>query len=254
MRTSRWLMAAGVLALCGNAATAQPPGGFGGFGGGGFGGGGVANLRVALFSNKALQEELKITDEQAGKLKEAGAKQAEALKPFIPPAPVGFGGPGGGGGMRFPQTAQAPRDDDGALAFYKLQVQLIEERAKVIQATLSADQQKRLTQLENQQLGVAAFTNARVVKALGLSDEATKKFAEMTDGMNKESQEMTQAAFQDGFDREKMQELQKRQRVLREETVEKMEKALTADQRTKWKEMTGEAFDFTKLVPMRKDQ
>lgn len=254
--TTRWLTV-GVLAVCGTA-TAQPPGGgFGGFGGGGFGGG-AANLRTSLFSNKPLQEELKITDEQATKLKEAGAKQAEALKPFIPAAPMGFGGGGfggGGGGRGFTMPAQAPRDDDGALAFYKLQVKLIEERAAVLKATLSADQHKRLMQLENQQLGTAAFTNARVAKELGLSEEVTKKIAEMNDGMNKEIQEMTQSAFQDGFDREKMQELQKKQRVLREETVEKMEKVLSDDQRKKWKDMTGEAFDFTKLFQFpKKDQ
>lgn len=248
--TARWLMAAGVLALCGGTATAQPGGGFG------FGGGAPTNLRTALFSNKPLQDELKITDEQATKLKEVGAKQAEELKPFMPQLPMGFGGGGFGGGGRggFGLVAQAPRDDEGALAFHKLQVKLIEERAALIKGTLTAEQQKRLTQLENQQLGAAAFTTARVVKELGLSDEATKKMQEMTDAMNKESQEMQQNAFQDGFDRDKMQELQTKQRTLRAETVEKMAKALTDDQRKKWKDMTGEAFDFTKLIPMRKDQ
>lgn len=251
--TARWLMAAGVLALCGGTAAAQPPGGFGGFGFGG--GGGQTNLRTALFSNKALQEELKVTDEQATKLKEAGAKQAEALKPFVPAAPMGFGGGPGGGRFGGGMAAQTPRDDDGALAFHKLQVKLIEERAALIKGTLTADQQKRLTQLENQQLGTAAFTNARVAKALGLSDEATKKFREMNDEMNKEIQEMMQSVFQGGFDQEKMQEAQKKQRNLREETTEKMEKALTDEQKKKWKDMTGEAFDFTKLFQIvRKDQ
>ena len=248
MRTTRWLMAAGVLALCGGAVTAQP-GGFGGFGGG------QMNLRTALFSNKALQEELKVTDEQATKLKDAGAKQAEALKPFVPAAPMGFGGGPGGGRFGGGLAAQAPRDDEGALAFYKLQVKLIEERAAVIKTTLTVDQQKRLTQLENQQLGAAAFTNARVARDLGLSDATAKKFREMTDDMNKEMQEMMRDAFQGGFDQEKMQELQKKQRNLREETVEKMEKALTDDQKKKWKDMTGEGFDFTKLFQIvRKDQ
>ena len=113
MRTmARWLMAAGVLALCGGSATAQP----GGFGGGG----GVANLRTALFSNAALHDELKVTKEQATKLKEVGAKQAEELKPYTPPPPMGFGGGGGfGGGRGFNLGAQAPRDDEGALAFHK---------------------------------------------------------------------------------------------------------------------------------------
>ena len=93
-----------------------------------------------------------------------------------------------------------------------------------------------------------------MAKALGLSADLTKKMQEMTDEMNKESQEMTQSAFQDGFDREKMQDLQTKQRTLREETVVKMAKSLTDDQRKTWKEMTGEAFDFAKLIPMRKDQ
>lgn len=240
---ARLIMAAGVLALCGTTASAQP---------GMFGGTPTANLRTALFSNAALQDELKVTADQATKLKELGAKQAEELKPYIPPPPIGFGGGFGGfGGGRggFNLGAQAPRDDESALVFHKLQVKQIEERMAAIKGTLSAEQQKRLAQLETQQLSVTAFANARVAKALDLTADATKKLQQMTDEMNKTSQEMTQEAFQGGFDREVMQELQKKQRTLREETVEKMVKTLTAAQQKTWKELTGEPFDFTKLAP-----
>jgi RNA recognition motif-containing protein len=54
-----------------------------------------------------------------------------------------------------------------------------------------------------------------------------------------------------GFDPEVMQDIQKKTRALREEAKERVVKVLTADQRKMWEEMTGPAFDTTKLIPQR---
>lgn len=276
MRTmTKWLMTAGVLALCGGTAMAQPGGGFGGFGGG------TVNLRTGIFTNKALQEELKITEDQAAKLKDFTAKQTEAMKEFAPPAPAGGGRPGAGGAGGRPGAGGAggrpgaggagggrggfggggagggftQRSDEDQLKFLKVQVQMLEERMALTKSTLTADQQKRLSQLENQQLGANAFTNARVVKSLGLSEEQTKKIKELNDEMAKERGEIQREAFGGGggggFDREKFAEAQKKIKNLTDDTAEKIQKTFTAEQRSKWKEMIGEPFDLTKLAPPR---
>ncbi len=251
---ARMMMAAGVVALCGGTAMAQPGGGgFGGFGGG------QVNLRTGVLTNKVLQEELKIGEEQAAKLKEFTTKYTEAVKPFVPAAPMGMG-PGGGGGRPGGGGAGGrpggiafgpvvPRDDEGALAYYQTMAKLTEERIALVKSTLTADQQKRLAQLENQQLGVAAYSNVKVAKALGLSDEQTKKIKELNDEMAKERREMAMGMGGGGFDREALAEMQKKIKNLTDETAEKMEKTLSAEQKSKWKEMTGEAFDLTKLAP-----
>ena len=262
---TKWLMAAGVFALCGGTATAQQPGGFGGFGGG------QVNLRSGIFTNKALQEELKITEDQATKLNAYTAKLTEAMKEFAPPArtgqPGGAGGaggrPGGAGGGRGGfgggGGGTTQRSDEDQLKYLKVQVQMLEERMAVTKSTLTADQQKRLSQLENQQLGANAFTNARVAKSLGLSEEQTAKIKELYDEMAKERTEITREAFgggaggRGGFDREKLAEMQKKVKNLTDDTAEKVQKTFSAEQKSKWKEMTGEPFDLTKLSqrPMR---
>jgi len=262
---TKWLMAAGVFALCGGTATAQQPGGFGGFGGG------QVNLRSGIFTNKALQEELKITEDQATKLNAYTAKLTEAMKEFAPPARTGQpggaggaggrpGGAGGAGGRPGGAGGTTQRSDEDQLKYLKMQVQMLEERMAVTKSTLTADQQKRLSQLENQQLGSNAFGNARVAKALGLSEEQTAKIKELSDEMAKERTEIQREAFgggagggRGGFDREKFAEMQKKVKNLTDDTAEKVQKTFSAEQKSKWKEMTGEPFDLTKLSqrPMR---
>src|SRR5687767_1974609 len=72
MRASRWLMAGLFVASMAVVVSAQQPGGrqFGGKGG----------LTTQVATNVALQEELKVTEDQKAKLKVVADKQAERLK------------------------------------------------------------------------------------------------------------------------------------------------------------------------------
>ncbi len=249
---TKWLMTVGLIALCGGTATAQTGGGFGG---------GAVNLRTGLFTNKPLQEELKITEDQAAKLNSYTAKLTEAMKEFAPPARTGQ--PGGGGGQPGGGRGGAgggfgggatQRSDEDQLKFLKVQVQMLEERMAITKSTLTSEQQKRLSQLENQQLAGNAFTNARVVKELGLSEDQTAKIAELNEEMTKERTELfrgLRGGGGGGFDREAFAEMQKKMKNLADDTAEKIEKSLTAAQRSKWKDMTGEPFEFAKLAPQR---
>ncbi len=226
MRTlARWILPAALVVAAVGSAQAQRPGGAGGFpgGGGGMGMGGNQNLKSILLTNKVLQEELKVGEDQMAKLKEFAEKQSEAMKPFAQ-----FGG-----------------DEEEQIARMEVQLKLMKERVAFMKTALTADQVKRLGQIEKQQLGMAAFSNAKIAKELAITEEQTEKIKTINTDMNKEMRDM----FSGGFDAE----TQKKITALRSETQEKVEKVLSDDQRKKWKEMTGEAFDTTKLFqrPMR---
>ena len=223
MRTlARWILSAAlVVAAVGSAQAQRPGGGFPGGGGGGMGMGANQNLKSLLVSNKPLQEELKVGEEQAAKLKEFADKQSEAMKGFAQ-----FGG-----------------DEEEQIARMEIQLKLMKERVAFMKTTLNAEQHKRLGQIEKQQMGMGAFSNAKIAKELAITDEQTEKIKTINTDMTKEMREM----FSGGFDAE----AQKKVASLRSETQEKIEKSLTEDQRKKWKEMTGEAFDLAKLRPMR---
>ena len=225
MRT--WILTAGLLIAAVGSAQAQRPGGGGAFpGGSGFGGGGAGgqNLKSLVVTNKPLQEELKVSDEQIEKLKEFAAKQAEAMKGFAQ-----FGG-----------------DEEEQIARMEVQLKLMKERVAFMKTALNAEQHKRIGQIEKQQMGMNAFTSAKIAKELAVTEEQSEKIKTINTDMNKELREM----FTGGFN----EESQKKMASLRGETQEKIEKVLTDDQRKKWKEMTGEAFDMAKLRPMRQDR
>jgi hypothetical protein len=219
-----------VLALAIGASAQQPPrpggGGFGGAGGfGGFGGFGGQSLKTTLISNKALQDELKISDE----LKEKFTKFQEAQL------------------AEFQKLATLGQDDDDQIARLKSQIKVIEDRKELLKG-LSAEQTKRLDQIDRQRMGLGAFSNEKIAKDLKISDDQKDKFKTINEELQKDTRELFQAGF--GAD------TQKKIQSLREEALDKCVELLTADQRKQWKEMLGEKFDLAKLQtprPMRRD-
>ncbi|MBX3400329.1 MAG: hypothetical protein KF873_16470 [Gemmataceae bacterium] len=223
--TSRLLASMILVMVIGVSASAQQPrpGGFGGFGGGGFGGfggGGGQNLKSTLLSNKALQDELKISDE----MKEKFAKFQEAQM------------------AEMQKLATLGQEDDDQIARLKAQIKVIEDRKELLKG-LSAEQTKRLDQIDRQRMGLAAFANEKVAKELKISDDQKDKFKTINEELQKDTRELFQAGF--GAD------TQKKMQSLREEALDKCVELLTADQRKQWKEMIGEKFDLAKLAPQR---
>ena len=197
MRTlARWILSAALVVAAVGSAQAQRPGGFPGGGGGGMGMGANQNLKSLLVSNKPLQDELKVGEEQAAKLKEFADKQSEAMKGFAQ-----FGG-----------------DEEEQIARMEIQLKLMKERVAFMKTTLNAEQHKRLGQIEKQQMGMGAFSNAKIAKELAITDEQTEKIKTINTDMTKEMREM----FSGGFDAE----AQKKVASLRSETQEKIEKSL----------------------------
>lgn len=217
MRTVLSLTALGVLiVLLVDASQAQQPGRFGG--GRGFGGPGF------LLMNKGVQEELKITDEQKTKIaeitKEYGAKQRELFSGF-----------------------QDLSNEEKRAKFKELQndpkfKEISEGQTKAIMAVLKPEQEKRFKQLQLQQEGVRAFQNETVVKELQITDEQKEKLKTIAEENGKEMRELFSEATKDN-----RAEMQKKIRSLREEGMEKAVAVLNADQKSKWKELTGEPFE-----------
>lgn len=231
MRASRFLAVALFVAGAVLVVEAQQPRRGGGFG---F----RSDPTTLVVSNKALQEELRLTDAQKEKFKAVADKQAEQMK------------------KAFAAFKDADGDQDKLKDIraenQKEQEKINEEIKKTVDDTLTADQKKRLQQIGRQAQGVRAFTNEEVAADLKLSDDQKTKIKGIVDEYNKDVREIGgfggKGGFKKGdFDKEKLAENQKKREKLARAAVADIEDVLTADQRKQWKEMTGAPFDTTKL-------
>lgn len=208
-------VALGILMLGTTGAKAQ------GFGRGmGMGGG------LMLLTNPDVKKELKLSDEQAKKLDEMATEAREKMQ------------------ERF-RDFQNLSDDERRERGEAMRKEAAELMAKVNKDILKEDQVKRFKQIELQQRGVNAFTDAEVVKSLKLTDEQKEKIKGITEGMMSEMQELRQSAQGDfRAAMEKMTELRK-------QTFGKVTALLTEDQKKSWKELTGEPIEIRMQFPRR---
>jgi Spy/CpxP family protein refolding chaperone len=214
------LLALAALGLVVNLASAQArPGGGGG--------GGVGQL----LDDKAVQKELKLTDEQIAALKKANdAVREKHMDDFA-------------------KLRDVPMEERGK-KFAELGKQMYEEFLKGQGDTLKADQLKRFKQLRLQQSinspfggGPAIFLDVDVVKELKITDKQKEDLKTIADDFQKEARELLSGGFNpDNF---------KKMAEMRDEKVENATKTLTDDQKKAWKEMTGEKFTFTPPMPRR---
>jgi hypothetical protein len=171
--------------------------GFGGFGGG----------LTFLAGQKSVQDELKMTTEQAAKVKELAGKQREDLA-----------------GLR----------DLSREEHQKKMEERTQAEAKAIAELLKPDQLKRLKQISWQQQGTRALSNTEVADALKLSTEQKDRIKVLSEASLKEMRDLVGGG--------NPQETRKKMADLRKSTDEKVTAVLTADQKTKLSKLTGEAF------------
>lgn len=193
-------------------------GGRGGFGGqrGGFGGG-LAMLRIP-----EVQKELKMTPEQIAKI---DAKQDE----------VRTASQSAAGGVSFQDMTPEERQ--------KLMEKMVEIQSKAANEILDTTQQKRFKELELQQMGPGAAANRKeVAEALKLTDEQKKGIADIQAKLA-EDRRTAMASFRDMTPEERTAAMTKMQ-TGQKEANDKIVALFTAEQKTKWTELTGAPFTF----------
>lgn len=179
---------------------------------GGFGGGG----QVFLLQQKSVQAELKLTDEQIKKVAEIKT-----------PNPRDF--------------QNVPREE-----IRKKMEEAAKANEKAVADILKPEQAKRLKQISLQQQGAQALNDAEVAKAVNLTDEQKQKIQAIQEDSFKTMRELFQPGG-GGFN----EETRKKMEDLRKTSNEKVMNLLTAEQKTKLKELTGEPFTG-KIEPPRR--
>jgi Spy/CpxP family protein refolding chaperone len=228
MRVTRWFVAAtlavGMIAVV-EAQQGRPGGGFGR---GGFGG------PIELLKQKAVAEDLKISDEQLEKMK----TWAKEFQPKLDEKTK----------AKFAELKDVPEDQRRA-KFAAVRSELNQETYRELEGVLKPEQVKRLKQIDTQNSGIRAFSNTEVAASLKITDEQKEKLKGIADDLSKETREVFGGGgnTKGNFNREKFAENQKTIQKLNKEALGKAIDLLTADQKTAWKDLTGEPFDTSKI-------
>lgn len=172
---------------------------------GGPGGFGIGPM--FLLGQKSVQEELKLSDEQVKKIKELTEKQHESF--------------------------QGLRDLSREELRTKMQ-EAAKANDKAIAAILKPEQLKRVKQIGLQQRGAMVVNDPDVAKTLKITDEQKEKI--------KDIQTKAREAAGGGQRPDRSEEAIKKREEARKATNEKVMGVLTAEQKTKLKEMQGETF------------
>lgn len=204
------LVCAGLIA---SVSFAQPPGGGRGMGMGMGGGSGLA-----LVKGKDVAADLKLTEEQVKKLEELDKKNGEKRRKAM-------------------EEAAGDRE-----AMMTAMQELNKESEKALGEIISADQSKRLKQLQLQSTLksaglMAALANPEVSKALNFNEEQQEQLKGFREDMQTTMREMFSGGG--GGDR---QEMMKKMQEYRTSIDKKLTKMMTEEQNKKLAELKGEPF------------
>lgn len=195
----------------------------------------LGNSPGALAANPAVQKELKMDDDQI-----------KAVKEKVPAMGFGRGFGKGKGELtpeqqermqkmaeKFQQLRDTPEDklEDKMREVFKEE---LEGANNEVEKILKPAQMTRLKQVARQQGGPSAYLSAENAKDLKITDEQKTKLKKISTDL----QEETMALFQGGFSPETREKMQ----MLNKEASEKAAGVLTDEQKSKWKELTGEPF------------
>ena len=185
----------------------------------GRGGGGMMGGGAQLLTNKSVQEELKVSEDQTSKLTafadEMRTKQREAF-----------------------QGLQDLSDDERRTKMQELGRSMQEDINKGLAGILKPEQTKRFHQIQFQQAGVQAFSQPKVAGELKLTDDQKQKMQGLSQEMMGQMREIFQEAQGD------REAAMAKMTTLRKETQEKAAALLTDDQKKSWKEMQGSPFEI----------
>jgi hypothetical protein len=166
-----------------------------------------AQSRIVMLRHPAIQDELKLSDEQKKKVLDAFMKMRDQMLELI---------------------------ENGERE--KVQT-VLKEREKDFGQILTPEQTKRLKQVYVQVLGLWALTDAEVMKEIRLTQEQQKKVQDLQQETEKE---MNQLFGDKGA--ATRSEAQKKAAELHKSGNDKGLALLSAEQQAKWKEIIGEPF------------
>jgi len=173
-----------------------------------------------VLSNPDVQKELKLTDEQIRKLKEAFGKVGEKYKEDF---------------AKFRTMSQEER--------VKKMMEFSKDNNKAMAGILDAKQLKRYRQIDWQIAGIGALGDPILQKELKLSDEQKKKLNDIFLDVEKKMEEMSKNP---GASRE---EFQKKLAAFVKDVESKANAVLTDDQKKSFKELKGPKFEFSRPAP-----
>ena len=180
----------------------------------GFGGGGGP----MLLGNKGVQQEIKATDDQVSKLntfaEELRGKQREAFQGF-----------------------QDLSQDERREKMTEFQKTMQADMSKGLAEILKPEQVKRFHQIQVQQAGSNAFTQAHVADKLKLTDEQKSKVRDINQEVMTSMGELREQ-FQN--DREGAM---KKATEIRKAASDKAMEVLTAEQKTTYKDLLGAPYE-----------
>jgi hypothetical protein len=224
MHFGSWAAALALVALVAAAAEAQQRG-RGGFGFGGFGG--QSRGLVSLAGNEAVQKDLGLSGDVVGKLNSLNDDLRAARTKEYSTAGIDL--------QNFQNLSNEQRQK-----MQDITTKLNEEFTPKLKDLLSADQMKRLKQIQVQEQGAGALTNADVAAELALTDDQKKKLADVQAEYGRKQREL----FTGGGD---IQERIAKGRELTAARDKQAVEVLTAEQKTKYEALKGSPFDVSQL-------
>jgi hypothetical protein len=164
-------------------------------------------VQLIVLRQKSVQKELELAADTVKKVYDFTAKQAEAAQKAI----------------ELGEAERTPKFE-----------QMEKENEKFLADNLTAAQRKRLDQITLQLTGLHQLNRPDIAKALNLTEEQQKKFAEMQKENRKELEEIIHAKNKEG----RNENLAKH----RESTRTKIRALLTDEQKKKVEEIVGAPF------------
>jgi hypothetical protein len=164
-------------------------------------------IEIVLMRHKAVRDDLKLTDQQAAKVREFASKQWKRAQEV--------------GGLPTDKQASTWKE-------------MARQDEQFLRDTLSADQRMRLEQIGIQVAGLLWVTRPDVARKLNLTDEQKKKAREVRRTAHKEMQEAVYGGSDEGREaRIRAQVKANRKRLM---------DLLTEEQRATWKRLAGPPF------------
>ncbi len=189
-----------------------PPGGFR-FGFGAFGGGG----RMFLIINPAVQEELKLSEEQKELLRDLQNDVREKMRSL--------------------------REIEDRQQRMQRMREIGREAQELLDAILEPEQKTRLEQIELQLQGPRALLRRDIAEKLGLTEEQQSKIREIFESLRPDFRRIREMSPEQR--REFFRSMRERAEKARQEALA----VLTPEQKEKWEKMLGAPFDVSRLRP-----